>query len=47
MFLPPLAMGPTAMGLISPLVALIDQQVSVARLPIIHHMLAYNIHTKC
>ena len=39
MFLPPLAMSPTAMGLIiSPLVALIDQQVSVARLPIIHHV---------
>ena len=31
MFLPPLAMSPTATGLIiSPLVALIDQQVSVA-----------------
>lgn len=30
MFLPPLAMGPMAMGLmISPLVALIDQQVSI------------------
>ena len=46
MFLPPLAMSPTAMVLISPLV-LIDQQVSVARLPIIHHILAYNIRTKC
>ena len=38
LFLPPLAMSPIAIGLISPLVALIDQQVCVTRLPIIHHV---------
>ena len=39
LFFPPLATSPTAMWLmISLLVALIDQQVSVAQLLIIHHM---------